>query len=122
MSKKTIKEKLSALFHDGVICVFAGVVIAGGLTILLALISGLVSGFDIYTMLNVIRSGLLIAGAILLFVVAGVMLGQKSNCKIRSMEKWRTTFYILGPTAVFLIISITILMIAAIVDYIVWLS
>ncbi len=120
--KKTIKEKLIAFLHDGIICILSGIAIAIGVMVLLALISGIVAGFELYSILNVIRSGLLIVGAILLFVVAGVMLGQKSNNKIRSMKKWKTTFYVFGPTAVFLLISISVLMIATIIDYIVWLS
>ncbi len=122
MKKKTIKENLIAFLHDGAICVLGGVIIAVGLGLVIALISGLVSGFDLNTVLNAVRSGLLIVGSILLFVVAGVMLGQKSNNKIRSSQKWKATFELLGPTFVFLIMAVAVLLIASIVDYIVWLS
>ncbi len=122
MNKKTIKENITGVLHDARICIFAGIAISVGISLLVAVISGIASGFELYSMLNAVRSSLLIVGALMMFVVAGVILGQKSNQKIRQKEKWKTTFYILGPTFVFLIMSVTILGIASIADYIVWIS
>ena len=122
MKKRTGKEILTALLHDIAISVMGGLAAALGLAILLALIAGIVSGFQANTILNVLRSGLLIVGAMCLFVLSGVMLGQKSNEKIRSSQKWKELFHFLGPAPVLFFISATILAIAGVVDYIVWLS
>ena len=122
MNKKTVKERLLAVWHDAVIGIWSGILIAGGLTLVIALISGLKNGFLLSVMLNAVRSGLLIAGALLLFVAAGVILGRGSRNKIGSHEKWKTTYQSLGPVPVFLLMSMTVLAFAVAVDYIVWLS
>ena len=122
MKKRTVKEILTALLHDIAISVMGGLAVTLGLSIIIVLIAGIASGFQVNTILNVLRSGLLIVGAMCLFILSGVMIGQKSNEKIRSSQKWKEIFRFLGPAPVLFFISATILAFATAVDYIVWLS
>ncbi len=122
MEKKNFKKKVTGVIHDVGICALAGLGIAGAVSLVLAFISAIVSGFQWYVVLNAMRSGLLIVGSLLLFITAGVIIGQKGNQKIRSHKKWKDTFYELGPTFVFLFIGVTVILAATAVDYIVWLS
>ena len=117
-----MNNKLSNLLHDIAICVVGGLAIAVAVTIIAAMISVIANGFDTYTMINAIRSGLLIVGALIMFCLAGIMLGEKSNRKIRNSEKWKTTFRVVGPSLVFFFVSATVLAVATVVDYIVWLA
>ena len=122
MKKDTIKKVILAALHDIAISVFAGLVLAIAIGLVVALIAGITSNFELNTIMNAVRSSLLIVGALLLFVVAGVMIGQKSNAKIRSSEKWKSVFKVLGPSIVLFMFSASVLTIATIVDYVVWLS
>ena len=122
MKKDTIKKVILAALHDIAISVFAGLVLAIAIGLVVALIAGITSNFELNTIMNAVRSSLLIVGALLLFIVAGVMIGQKSNVKIRSSEKWKSVFKVLGPSIVLFMFSASVLTIATIVDYVVWLS
>lgn len=121
MDRNTVRKKAAALLHDTGICILIGLMIAGILSVLLALISGVGNGFAAAAMLNTVRSGLLLTGAILLFVTAGVLLSRKSNEKISSMSRWRETFFVFGAAPVFFVLSAAVLAAAVIADYIVWL-
>ena len=117
-----MKKKLLDLLHDIAICVFGGTMLTLAVAMIAALISTLANGFETYAMMNAVRTGLLIVGALIMFCLAGVMIGEKSNRKIRNSEKWKSLFRIVGPSVVLFLISATIIAFATAVDYIVWLS
>lgn len=121
MDRNTIKEKAAAFWHDTGICILVGLLIAAVLSVLFALISGVISNFAAAVMLNAVRSGLLLTGAMLLFVTAGILLSQRSREKINSMSRWRKTFLVFGAAPVCFVVSAAVLAAAAVVDYIVWL-
>lgn len=122
MEKKTGKEKMLAVLHDALVGVFSGILITVVLVVVIGFVSGMISGFSILAILNAVRSGLMIIGALLLFVSAGVILGRGSRERISTHEKWKTTYQSLGPIPVFLLMAATVLAFAVTVDYIVWLS
>lgn len=122
MNKKTRKEKLWAVCHDALTGILSGILITVGLTLMTSLCVGAIKGFSVSVILNAVRSGLLIGGALLLFVSAGVIVGHGSRDKIGSHERWKMTYQSLGPVSVFLLMAVTVLAFAAVVDYIVWLS
>jgi len=122
MKLDAFKKNLKAIARDILVSMMVGVGISLVIIILSSLIAGIVSGFELSVMLNAIRSCLLIAGALFLFVVAGLILGQKSNRKIGESEKWKATIHILNPVVVLGIVAVIVLGIATVVDYIVWLS
>lgn len=115
-----MKDKITALIRDILLCVLIGLGITAMLALVLGLIGGIRNGFAWYSILDTIRNGLLVVGSLLLFVVAGLLLGHKGRAKISSAEKWQSAYRVLGPAAAFLIMAATILAIAVIVDYAVW--
>ena len=122
MNKKSIKQVAIAILHDAAISLFGGTVFTVMLSIIIVLFAGIIKGFELYTILNVLRTALLIVGGVSLFILSGIMIGQKSNEKIRSSEKWKSLFHYLGPAPVLFFVSVSVLAIATVVDYIVWLS
>ena len=112
MVKKVALDVLKA-FIIGVAAAAATAVIACGF---------LFGSFQIVNGFEVVKDGLLLIGAIGLFLVAGMLLakGKKENADEKKEAKngWRQHFSVVGLKTVVLMISAAFLMIASVADLI----
>lgn len=108
---------LRAIVHDALLSLAAGAALAGALAVVLFLIGLLAGGFDSRSALVTVRGGLLVAGALELFVVAGLLLRNKDSRKIRDYSQWTKHFQTFGLLPVLLMSSVMVLTAGSLVDY-----
>lgn len=112
--KKTGKDVAKA-FGVGLIAAIAAslLLFAGGF---------LFGSFQLANGFEVVKDGLLLIGAIGLFLVAGMLLakGKKESADEKKEAKngWRSHFSVIGLKTVVLVISIAFLLVASVADWI----
>lgn len=106
--------------HDTMTALGMGLLFTVALSVVLLFLSAILSGFQLMVMGNVLRSGLLIVGALTLFVVAGLLLWAKGSKRVRQQERWTRIFQCFGLAPVLLILAVIILAAAGMVDYILY--
>lgn len=107
---------LRALAHDLAIALGLGLAIAGGLSLLLLLIGLLINGFAFRPALVLVRGGLLVTGAMALFVIAGLLIASKDGAKVRDYRQWTRFFKVFGLIPVLAIAAVVILYAGSLVD------
>lgn len=117
-TKETVKKVVADVVKAFVVGVIAAVVLA---VVLFA--GGFLFGhFQVANGFEVMKDGLLLIGAIGLFLVAGMLLakGKKENADEKKEAKngWRNQFAVIGLKTVVLMISVAFLLIASVADWI----
>ena len=110
------KLNLRALVHDLLLSLGVGLVCAGGLFVLLLLIGLLFNGFAFRPALVLVRGGLLVAGALELFVIAGLLIASKEGGKVRDYRQWTRFFQVFGLFPVLAITAVVLLSAGSLVD------
>lgn len=108
---------LRDLVHDLAVTVLAGLAAAGGLFALLLIVGLLMNSFSFRPALVLVRGGLLVAGAMELFVSAGLLLWNRGGEKVRDSKQWTRFFKAFGLVPVLLLSAVVILFVGSIVDY-----
>lgn len=111
------KGFLSGLLHDTAMAAAAGLVLAGGLSLVLLLAGLVFNGFDFRGALVVVRGGLLVVGAFDLFVCAGLLLRNRDNGKLRDNKTWNRYFKVFGLFPVLILTAVVLLTAASLLDY-----
>lgn len=114
MSKR---ELLRALLHDIAVAVLAGLAVAAGLFAVFLLAGLLLNGFGLRAALVVARGGLLVAGALELFVCAGLLVWRRGGERIRDNRQWKRRFQVIGLFPVLLVTAAMVLTAASLLDY-----
>lgn len=119
---RDIKETVKKAVADVLKAFVVGVVAAAVLSILLFAGGFLFGHFQVANGFEVMKDGLLLIGAIGLFLVAGMLLakGKKENADEKKEAKngWRNQFAVIGLKTVVLMISVAFLLIASVADWI----
>lgn len=108
---------LRALLHDIAVSLAAGIAGAAALFVLFLLGGLLFKAFDFRGALVVVRGGLLVTGALELFVSAGLLLWPRNGEKLRDSSQWKRFFEIFGLFPVLLVTAVIVLITASFVDY-----
>ena len=114
-----LEEGAVAVGRGCTVAVTAGrmVAMAAGLAVVLLLVGLLIRGFDLRSALVIVRGGLLVCGALELFVCAGLLLLNKDSRKVRDYGLWRKHFQAFGLLPVLMLTSVLVLSAGSIVDY-----
>lgn len=108
---------LRGLLHDIAVSLAAGIIGAAALFVLFLLGGLLFKSFDFRGALVVVRGGLLVTGALELFVSAGLLLWPRNGEKLRDSSQWKRFFEIFGLFPVLLVTAVIVLATASLVDY-----
>lgn len=112
------KLKIAGDFlHDLTAAVLMGLAAAGGLAAVLLVVGLLAAGGQLRAALVTVRGGLLIVGALGLFICAGLLLWPRGNAKIRDSARWQRRFRLFGLFPAVFFIDAVILAMAAVIDY-----
>lgn len=116
------KEMVKKVALDVLKAFIIGVAAAAATAVILFACGFLFGSFQIVNGFEVVKDGLLLIGAIGLFLVAGMLLakGKKENADEKKEAKngWRQHFSVVGLKTVVLIISAAFLLIASVADLI----
>lgn len=120
------KEMVKKAALDVLKAFIIGVAVAAATAVILFAGGFLCGSFQIVNGLEVVKDGLLLIGAIGLFLVAGMLLakGKKENADEKKEAKngakngWRQHFSVIGLKTVVLMISAAFLLIASVADLI----
>lgn len=119
---KDTKETVKKAAADVAKAFVVGVIAAAVLAVVLFAGGFLFGHFQVANAFEVMKDGLLLIGAIGLFLVAGMLLakGKKENADEKKEAKngWRNQFAVIGLKTVVLMISIAFLLIASVADWI----
>jgi len=107
---------LRKLLHDLAVTALAGLLLTAGLALVLLLAGLLLKGFDFRSALVIVRGGLLIAGAMELFVSAGLLLRSKSGEKVQDSSQWKRFFQLFGLFPVLILTAGVVLTAASMLD------
>ena len=108
---------LRGILHDLAVTVLAGIAAAVGLSVILLLVGLLINSFAFRPALVLVRGGLLVFGALELFVSSGLMIRNREIEKIRDSNQWKRLFDVFGLVPVLLVTSVIILTAASFLDY-----
>lgn len=96
--------------------------LASSLTFFLVLFAGgyLWNGRSVMVGLELAKNGLFLIASLLLFILAGMLIikGKKPE-KVLKDNGWRTHFQIIGPKIAIFILSVSFVLCASLVDYII---
>ena len=116
------KEQIKKIGKDVWKAFVIGIVAAAAASILLFAGGFLFGHFQVTNGFEVMKDGLLLIGAIGLFLVAGMILaeGKKENADEKKEAKngWRNQFAVIGLKTVVLMISVAFLLLASVADWI----
>ena len=114
------KEMVKKAALDVLKAFIIGVAAAAAAAIILFACGFLFGSFQIVNGFEVVKDGLLLIGAIGLFLVAGMLLakGKKENEKREAKNGWRQHFSVVGLKTVVLMISAAFLLLASVADLI----
>lgn len=116
------KEMVKKVALDVLKAFIIGVAVAAATAVILFAGGFFFGSFQIVNGFEVVKDGLLLIGAIGLFLVAGMLLakGKKENADEKKEAKngWRQHFSVVGLKAVVLMISAAFLLIASVADLI----
>lgn len=94
-----------------------GLIAAVVLSVLFLLLGLCVKGFRLTEALLILRSGLLISGSLMWFVVAGMLLFPRRGQKMQEQQAWKDKFGKLGLLPVMAIAAAIVLASGIAVDY-----
>lgn len=116
------KEMVKKVALDVLKAFIIGVAVAAATAVILFAGGFFFGSFQIVNGFEVVKDGLLLIGAIGLFLVAGMLLakGKKENADEKKEAKngWRQHFSVVGLNTVVLMISAAFLLIASVADLI----
>ena len=115
------KEMVKKAALDVLKAFIIGVAVAAAAAIILFACGFLFGSFQIVNGFEVVKDGLLLIGAIGLFLVAGMLLAKgKENADEKKEAKngWRQHFSVIGLKTVVLMISVAFLLLASVADLI----
>ncbi len=119
---KNTKETIKKAVTDAGKAFVVGVIAAAVLSVVLFTGGFLVGHLQVANGFEVMKDGLLLIGAIGLFLVAGMLLakGKKENVDEKKEAKngWRNHFAVIGLKTVVLMISVAFLLVASVADWI----
>jgi high-affinity Fe2+/Pb2+ permease len=120
--RKDTKETVKKAVADVAKAFVVGVIAAAVLAVVLFAGGFLFGHFQVTNGFEVMKDGLLLIGAIGLFLVAGMLLakGKKENADEKKEAKngWRNQFAVIGLKTVVLVISVAFLLMASVADWI----
>lgn len=108
------------VFHDLAAALLAGLAASAGLFAVLFSAGFLIQSFQPRGGLIYARSGMLITGALGLFVCAGLLIRPLDGRKLRENPQWRRRFRAFGLLPVVGMISLTVLALACWLDYVLY--
>ena len=121
-NRKDTKETVKKAAADVAKAFVVGVIAAAVLAVVLFAGGFLFGRFQVVNGFEVVKDGLLLIGAIGLFLVAGMLLakGKKENADEKKEAKngWRNQFAVIGLKTVVLVISVAFLLVASVADWI----
>ena len=114
------KEMVKKVALDVLKAFIIGVAAAAATAVILFACGFLFGSFQIVNGFEVVKDGLLLIGAIGLFLVAGMLLAKGKNADEKKEAKngWRQHFSVVGLKTVVLMISAAFLLIASVADLI----
>ena len=110
-------EKLRAVLKDIWCAVRFGAMVAAILFVVFLVAGLLLNRFSFGAAILLVRGGLLVSGALALFVCAGLNLWSRGKDKITERLQWKRYFSVFGLFPVVLIVGIILLAVAIVVDY-----
>lgn len=121
-SRKDTKETVKKVVADVGKAFVVGVIAATVASVVLFAGGFLFGHFQVANGFEVMKDGLLLIGAIGLFLVAGMLLakGKKENADEKKEAKngWRNQFAVIGLKTVVLVISVAFVLFASVADWI----
>lgn len=116
------KEMVKKAALDVLKAFIIGIAVAAVVSVILFAGGFLFGSFQVVNGFEVVKDGLLLIGAIGLFLVAGMLLakGKKENADEKKEAKngWRQHFSVVGLKTVVMMISVAFLLIASVADLI----
>lgn len=121
-NRKDTKETVKKVIADVGKAFVIGMIAAAVLSVILFAGGFLFGHFQAANGLEIVKDGLLLIGAIGLFLVAGMLLakGKKENADEKKEAKngWRNHFAVIGLKTVVLMISVAFLLLASVADWV----
>ncbi len=121
-NRKDTKETVKKVIADVGKAFVIGMIAAAVLSVILFASGFLFGHFQAANGLEIMKDGLLLTGAIGLFLVAGMLLakGKKENADEKKEAKngWRNHFAVIGLKTVVFMISVAFLLVASVADWI----
>ncbi len=121
-NRKDTKETVKKVIADVGKAFVIGMIAAAVLSVILFAGGFLFGHFQAANGLEIMKDGLLLIGAIGLFLVAGMLLakGKKENADEKKEAKngWRNHFAVIGLKTVVFMISVAFLLVASVADWI----
>ena len=114
------KEMVKKAALDVLKAFIIGVAVAAATAVILFAGGFFFGSFQIVNGFEVVKDGLLLIGAIGLFLVAGMLLAKGKNADEKKEAKngWRQHFSVIGLKTVVLMISVAFLLLASVADLI----
>lgn len=110
------KNSLSAWLKDCAKALCIGLCAAAAVFVLLVVLGSCFGGFALSAGLETARRGLLIVGALLLFVSAISLIAQDKSANLAEDPRWKKQFSVLGLFGVLFFCAVSILLIASALD------
>lgn len=110
------KRSLSALLKDCAKALLLGLCAAAAVFVLLVVLGSCFGGFALSAGLETARRGLLIVGAILLFISAAALIAQDKAANLADDPRWKQQFSALGLFGVLFWCAAGILLVASVLD------
>ena len=108
---------LHSAAHDTAVTLLLGCICVIILFVVLLIAGLLFNSFEFQAALVVVRGGMLVFGALELFVSAGLLLWPRNGEKVRDSAQWKKRFQVFGLFPVLLLTAVIILTAASFVDY-----
>ncbi len=110
------RDKITGALCDAGKSLLAGAAIAVCVLLVLTAAGALVHGFALSAGLDLARRGLLILGALALFVSAGALVMDSKAASLRTDARWKKHFCQLGLFGVLFFAAVAVLLVAGILD------
>lgn len=115
-----MKDTIKAFFHDLGLSALLGLAAAAALSAVLFAAGFLLRQFQPREGLVFVRGGLLITGALGLFVCAGLLIRPQKGGKLRENPQWKQRFRLFGLLPAVGTAAIVMLALASAVDYVLY--
>ena len=113
-------KRAGNVLHDFGLALLAGAVGGAVLLIVLLLVGTAVNGFQLRQGFVVARGGLLVTGALCLFVCAGLLIRPRKGEQVSESDGWRRRFRALGLLSVIAIVAVVLIAMASVLDYLLY--
>lgn len=110
-------KQLKHAAHDLGTALLIGLGGAAILFVVLLLVGTAVNGFQLRSGLVVVRGGLLVTGALGLFICAGLLIRPQKGEKVSESPSWRRRFHALGLLPVTAVVALVLIAVASVLDY-----